>query len=355
MAAEVQLAIVRDVLAACNSQNDPEVGKRVPAMLKVLSQNLRHADRRVRYAAVASFSAMVRNYKESISDRSILEEFDSARSVLAENQNEGDIENFELINGALVELGFAQNEEGYMDSFIQPDYVDASSIAKSRNRMHGMILRLAPAVKNAIPGSINAGVVQMRMVLVAGVISASLRIEQNDSAEDSSDALTGTIGKIFLSVKVAPGDDGFLHDLSKAILDGTDKQFKLGNVDYWETHKSDGKATPADTLEKSTEFAESECPEVDDGMYLDDDEKLASRATGKKKGGVSKSRPWSMFNPSSALGLNSVFNSPDLLEMIEYDAEEAAESVKRKQEEDDMAEPAKPAVRSFGIFRRLFG
>jgi hypothetical protein len=151
--------------------------------------------------------------------------------------------------------------------------------------------------------------------------------------------------------------DGFVVDLNKAILDASEGSFKLGNVDFWENHVlKSGKDTPADTVEKSTEFAESE-NDNDDGMYLDDDEKLASRVANVKgsNGGNKKSssrRPWSMFNPSSALGLNSVFNSSDLLEMVEYDSDEAEA---RKQEMT--TKPVAPTSSSsrFGFFSRLFG
>lgn len=336
--AEAQLVIVREILSACNTKDDKAVSKRVPSMLQVLSGNLRHADRRVRYATVASFCAMVKNYKGSMSSVD-LEPFDAARSVLAENQNEGDLTNFDLLNAALIEMGYSQGE--YMDAFIEPEYAEERSVS----RIHGMILRLeSVGKKKSVPTSINGAVLQMRMVLVAGVISASFRSEANESAEDDT---CETIGRVFLSVKVAPGDKKFVDDLNNAIVEGTDKKFKLKNIDYWE-NKSNGKQSPGEeTLEKSTEFAESEKND-EDGMYLDDDEKLAARVLGRKK------KTWSMFNPSSALGLSSMFNTTDL-EMIEYDEEEAAELIKRKQEENEMEEPAPKSISGFGLFRRLFG
>jgi hypothetical protein len=250
------------------------------------------------------------------------------------------------------------NSNGYLDSAMQPDYVDASVVRP--NKIHAMILRLASNKKGAIPSEMNPAVMQMRMVLVAGVISASFRLEKNDSAEDSNDLINSNIAKIFLSVKMSPtsdDSDGFVVDLNKAILDASEGSFKLGNVDFWENHVlKSGKDTPADTVEKSTEFAESE-NDNDDGMYLDDDEKLASRVANVKgsNGGNKKSssrRPWSMFNPSSALGLNSVFNSSDLLEMVEYDSDEAEA---RKQEMT--TKPVAPTSSSsrFGFFSRLFG
>lgn len=341
MAAESQLAIVREVLSACNSREyDEEIAERVPAMLKVLSQNLFHADRRVRSAVVAGFGAMVKNYRDCI-DVLELSEFDRARSVLSENQNEGDGENFELLNSALVQLGMDGGE--YLDCFMQPEYADEHK----PSRIHGMILRLGSVGKSAI-SRVNPGVLQMRMVLVPGVISASFKIEENEAAEDET---VSSIGKIYLSVKVPPVDDAFVNDLNKAIIDGTDKLFKLENIDFWENAKAEPEVDKYES--KSTEFAESEKND-DDGMYLDDDEKLASRATGKKRS-KKPARPWSMFNPSSALGLNSVFNSTDLLEMVEYDAEEAEETLKRKQEEEEMQEAAPAPATRFGLFRRLFG
>lgn len=259
------------------------------------------------------------------------------------------------------------NDNGYLDTAMQPDYVD--SWGGGNKKIHGMIVRLVPNRKGAVPTELNAGVIQMRMVLVAGVISASLRIEKNESAEDDEDVTNSNMARIFLSVKVAPGEDSFVSDLNKAIIDGSDGSFKLGNVDFWENHNANNRSGKDTPEEKSTEFAESENDNADDGMYLDDDEKLASRVTGGKKGGkASKRRPWSMFNPSSALGLNSVFNSADLLEMVEYDSDEAEA---RKQEaaagsakaapagsaddEEAAATAPPPPVSRFGIFRRLFG
>ncbi len=249
------------------------------------------------------------------------------------------------------------NDNGYLDSAMQPDYVDSWS--GGNKKIHGMIVRLVPNRKGAVPSDLNAGVIQMRMVLVAGVISASLRIEKNESAEDDQDETNSNMARIFLSVKVAPGEDSFVSDLNKAIIDGSDESFKLGNVDFWENHSANNRSGKDTPEEKSTEFAESENDNADDGMYLDDDEKLANRVTGGKKAKTGKRRPWSMFNPSSALGLNSVFNSADLLEMVEYDSDEAEQ---RKQEAAaaeaaKMAAPAAdaPPVSRFGIFRRLFG
>jgi len=249
------------------------------------------------------------------------------------------------------------NDNGYLDSAMQPDYVDSWS--GGNKKIHGMIVRLVPNRKGAIPSELNAGVIQMRMVLVAGVISASLRIEKNESAEDDEDETNSNMARIFLSVKVAPGEDSFVSDLNKAIIDGSDGSFKLGNVDFWENHNANNRSGKDTPEEKSTEFAESENDNADDGMYLDDDEKLANRVTGGKKNKSAKRRPWSMFNPSSALGLNSVFNSADLLEMVEYDSDEA-EARKQEAVAAEAAKTAAPAteappVSRFGIFRRLFG
>jgi len=250
------------------------------------------------------------------------------------------------------------NSNGYMDSAIQPDYVDASVVRP--NKIHGMILRLASNKKGAIPLEMNPAVMQMRMVLVAGVISASFRLEKNDISEDHDDLINSNIAKIFLSVKIPPtseDSDGFVSDLNKAIIDASEGSFKLANVDFWENHENrSGKDTPADTVEKSTEFAESENDNGDDGMYLDDDEKLAARVTGAKTGGNKKSssrRPWSMFNPSSALGLNSVFNSADLLEMVEYDSDEA--EARKKEISTAPAPTTSSSSTRFGFFSRLFG
>jgi hypothetical protein len=82
-----------------------------------------------------------------------------------------------------------------------------------------------------------------------------------------------------------------------------------------------------------------------------------------KKGARKARKPWSMFNPSSALGLTSVFNGTDLLEMIEYDSEEAAaargEQVvsPKVADEPKAAAPTAPAASGsrFGLLRRLFG
>jgi len=255
------------------------------------------------------------------------------------------------------------NENGYLDSAMQPDYVDDKAVSRP-NKIHGMIIRLSPNSKGAIPSEMNPAVMQMRMVLVAGVISASFRLEKNDTAEDHNDAENANIAKIFLSVKMDPSDDdsdSFVSDLNKAILDASDRSFKLGNVDFWENHTlKSGKDTPADTVEKSTEFAESEANDnADDGMYLDDDEKLATRVAGKANGGNKKSqsrRPWSMFNPSSALGLNSVFNSTDLLEMVEYDSDEAeARKKEQKVPTDSSSTNVASSSSRFGFFSRLFG
>ena len=348
MAAETTLKIVREILSACNVAGEAETASRVPSMVRVLSQNLNHSDRRVRYASVSAFAAMVKNYKDSLgSAEQYLTDFDKARANLAENTNDGDLDQLDILNGALTTLGFApvekkEEEDAYLDGYMQPDYAEET---KKSNRLHGMILRLAAAKTDANPEQINAAVVQMRMVLVAGVISASLRLESHETAEEES-----TIAKIFLSVKVAPSDDDFVDDLGTAISDATDGAFKLANVDFWESHKS-GKDTPAETMEKSTEFAESDFND-EDGMYLDDDDKLASRVLGKKKNG-GKRKPWSMFNPSSALGLNSVFNSDGLLEMIEYDCDEAV-AARGETIQSPKQEP-KPAAPRIGLFKRLFG
>jgi hypothetical protein len=61
-----------------------------------------------------------------------------------------------------------------------------------------------------------------------------------------------------------------------------------------------------------------------------------------------------MFNPSSALGLNSVFNSNDLLEMIEYDCDEAV-AAREMKEKIKVAEEPKAAIPRFGLLKRLFG
>ena len=359
MAAEASLKIVREILSACNTSEDAEIASKVPSMLRVLAQNLNHADRRVRHGSVSAFSAMAKNYKEQLSSASeYIKEFDMARASLAENQNEGDLEQLEILNSGLVSLGFApktssssDGDDDYMDTYMQPEYVSEKS--SSKTRLHGMILRLASQTRAARPSEINAAVVQMRMVLVAGVISASLKIEANEAAEDSSDDATGTVARVFLSVKVAPSDDDFIDDLNAAIKDATDGKFKLGRVDFWETHAhKSGKDSPDETIEKSTDLAESEYMN-DDGMYLDDDEKLASRVSGKKKG-AGKRKPWSMFNPSSALGLNSVFNSNDLLEMIEYDCDEAV-AAREMKEKIKVAEEPKAAIPRFGLLKRLFG
>lgn len=357
MAAEASLKIVREILSACNTREDAEIASKVPSMLRVLAQNLNHADRRVRLGSVSAFSAMTSNYKDQLSSASeFIKEFDMARAGLAENQNEGDLEQLEILNAALVTLGFPPKsaadieEEAYLDSYMQPEYVNEKS---GRSRLHGMILRLASTRPSIRPSEINAAVVQMRMVLVAGVISASLKIETNDAAEDTSDDTTGRVARVFLSVKVAPSDDEFVDDLNAAIKDATEGKFKLGNVDFWETHAhKSGKDSPDETIEKSTDLAESEYMN-DDGMYLDDDEKLASRVSGKKKA-AGKRKPWSMFNPSSALGLNSVFNSNELLEMIEYDSEEAVAAREKKETKVITNEP-KPAAPRFGLLKRLFG
>ena len=356
MAAEVCLKIVREILSACNTKEDAEVASKVPSMLRVLSQNLNHADRRVRHASVSAFSAMARNYKDQLSSADeYIRDFDQARASLAENQNEGDLEQLEMLNAGLKSLGVAQSEEDeeYLDGYMHaPEYV--SEKPSDRNRLHGMILRLAPGKPNARPAEINAAVVQMRMVLVAGVISASLKIEANESAEDSTDASTGSMARIYLSVKVAPSDDDFVDDLSAAIKDATDEKFKLSRVDFWETHAhKSGKESPDETIEKSTDMAESDYAN-DDGMYLDDDEKLANRVSGKKKNG-GKRKPWSMFNPSSALGLNSVFNSNELLEMIEYDCDEAVAAREKKETAKVAEEPKVAPPARFGLLKRLFG
>lgn len=365
MAAEASLKIVREILSACNEAGDADIAARVPSMLRVLSQNLSHADRRVRYASVAAFSALVRNYKDQTESASqYIKEFEAARSQLAENHNEGDLEQLDLLNTAMQSLGFSPqvapanpSDGDYLDTFIEPEYAEPTK-STHRNRIHGMILRLSAAKKGSLPSEINAAVVQMRMVLVAGVISASLRIEQNEAAEDSDDHSNSTVAKIFLSVKVAPSDDDFVDDLNDAIVDATDGAFKLANVDFWETHATvSGKETPAETVEKSTEFADSEYQD-NDTMYLDDDEKLGSRVAGKKKGASKPKRPWSMFNPSSALGLNSVFNSEGLLEMIEYDSEEAQAARGEMPVEKPapvVEETPAPAPSRFGLLRRLFG
>jgi hypothetical protein len=364
MAAEATLKIVREILSACNMPDDTEIASKVPSMLRVLAQNLNHSDRRVRLAAVSAFSAMTRHYKDQLETvKDYTKEFDSARSYLGENQNDGDLEQLQILNDALASLGLAQNspakeEDEYLDACFQPEYMEGPSNSGHNNRLHSMIVRLSANTKGASPNEINAAVVQMRMVLVAGVISASLRVEANESAEDESSD-TATVAKIFLSVKVSPGDDEFVDDLNEAVVDSTDRKFKLANVEFWESlaRSKSGKDTPAETMEKSTEFSETS-NDYDDTMYLDDDSQLSNRVLGKKN--KSKSRkPWSMFNPSSALGLNSVFNSTDLLEMIEYDSEEAVTA--REQQaipSPKVADEPKPAAATgsrFGLLRRLFG
>jgi hypothetical protein len=365
MAAEASLKIVREILSACNEVDNAEIAAKVPSMLRILSQSISHADRRVRYACVSAFSAIVKNYKDQTESASqYIKELEAARSSLAENHNDGDLENLEVLNSAMEALGISPKqipssspaeESEYLDTFIEPQYV-AEESSRTRNRIHGMILRLSSTKTGTVPSAINAAVIQMRMVLVAGVISASLRIEKNDSAEEADDDSNSTVAKIFLSVKVAPTDDDFVEDLNSAIVDATDGSFKLASVDFWENHSGkSGKDTPADTVEKSTEFADSEY--MDDGMYLDDDDKLGWRATGKKKGASKPRRPWSMFNPSSALGLNSVFNSDGLLEMIEYDSEEAvaARGAGEKPAPAVAPEPAPVTGGRFGLLKRLFG
>lgn len=368
MAAEATLKIVREVLSACNTPNDAEIASKVPTMVRVLAQNLNHSDRRVRSASVSAFSAMTKNYKDQLGSASdYLKDFDVARTNLAENQNDGDLDQLDILNEALSTLGFKPTEvtpktpaeDEYLDACFQPDYVDEKP-SSNQNRLHGMIVRLAPSKKGAIPSEINAAVVQMRMVLVAGVISASLRIEANESAEEEASDVA-SIAKIFLSVKVSPGDDDFVDDLNAAVVDSTNGLFKLANVDFWETHSSSksGKYTPSEAMEKSTEFTESNA-DYDDTMYLDDDSQLADRALGKKIARKAR-KPWSMFNPSSALGLTSVFNGTDLLEMIEYDSEEAAaargEQVvsPKVADEPKVAPPTAPSGSRFGLLRRLFG
>lgn len=358
MAAETTLKIVREILSACNTADDMDIASKVPSMVRVLAQNLNHSDRRVRSAAVSAFSAMTRNYKDQLeSAREFVKEFDQARSSLAENENEGDLEQLEILNTALGVLGFEHKsvpESDYLDQCFQPDYMVET---KHNNRLHSMIVRLSPAKKGTSHTEINAAVVQMRMVLVAGVISASLRVERNEAAEDDSSDIA-FVPKVFLSVKVSPGDDDFVDDLNSAVLDSTDGKFKLANVDFWESLASkSGKDTPAETMEKSTEFSET-ANDYDDGMYLDDDSQLSNRVLGKK--GRAKSRkPWSMFNPSSALGLNSVFNSTDLLEMIEYDSEEAVAAregcTSPKIADEPKAAPTNTGGSRFGLLRRLFG
>lgn len=360
MAAEATLKIVREILSACNTPDDAEIASKVPSMVRVLAQNLNHSDRRVRSAAISAFSAMTKHYKNDLSGtRDFISEFDEARSRLAENENDGDLELLATLNEALASLGYDPMEGGdYLDSCFQPTYVDERP---HNNRLHGMIVRLSATKKGALPSEINAAVVQMRMVLVAGVISASLRIEQNESAEEESGD-NSTVAKIFLSVKVSPGDDEFVDDLNDAVVDSTDGKFKVANVDFWESHSSkSGKDTPAETMEKSTEFSETS-NDYDDTMYLDDDSQLANRVLGKKGGkaggGAKARKPWSMFNPSSTLGLNSVFNSTDLLEMIEYDSEEAV-AARESIPSPKVADEPKPAIATsggrFGLLRRLFG
>ena len=369
MAAEATLKIVREILSACNTSEDSDIASKIPSMIRVLAQNLNHSDRRVRSAAVSAFSAMTKNYKDQLSSvGEYLKDFDSARSNLAENQNEGDLEQLDILNSALSSLGFETKdysprspaEDEYLDSCFQPDYVDEKQ-SSNKNRLHGMILRLAANRKGSLPNEINAAVVQMRMVLVAGVISASLRIETNESAEEEQSE-NSTVAKVFLSVKVSPGDDDFVDDLNSAIMDSTDSKFKLSNVDFWESHSSSksGKYTPSEGMEKSTEFTESNAD--DDTMYLDDDSQLADRALGRKGAKSGKARkPWSMFNPSSALGLSSVFNGTDLLEMIEYDSEEAI-AARESTNSPKVSSPkvadepvAQPPTSRFGLLRRLFG
>ena len=355
MAAEATLKIVREILSACNTRGDAEIASKVSSMVRVLAQNLNHSDRRVRSAAVGAFSAMTKHYKDDLSSaQEYLKEFEDARSYLAENQNEGDLEQLAILNEALSTLGVSIDDNGdYMDAYFQPTYVEERT---HNNRLHGMILRLSAAKKGSVPSDINAAVVQMRMVLVAGVISASLRIERNEAAEEE-EGEHSTMAKIFLSVKVSPGDDEFVDDLNDAVVDSTDGKFKVGNVDFWESHS--GKDTPAETMEKSTEFSETP-NDYDETMYLDDDSQLANRVLGKKGKAAKSRKPWSMFNPSSALGLKSVFNSTDLLEMIEYDSEEAV-AARESVPSPKVADEPKPATAAattsnrFGLLRRLFG
>lgn len=352
MAAETTLKIVREILSACNTAEDMDIAAKVPSMVRVLAQNLNHSDRRVRYAAVSAFSAVTKNYQDQLEGaKEFIKEFDQARSNLAENQNDGDLEQLSILNEALSTLGFEAQpvpDNEYLDSCMQPDYV--TERVSHNNRLHSMIVSLSASKKGALPSDINPAVVQMRMVLVAGVLSASLRVERNEAAEEDSSE-NAMIARVMLSVKVSPGDDDFVDDLNAAVLESTDGKFKLANVDYWQSLAGkSGKETPAETMEKSTEFSD-----YDDTMYLDDDSQLSNRVLGKK--GKSKAKkPWSMFNPSSALGLNSVFNSTDLLEMIEYDSEEAVAARESVGSPKVAEEPKAASTGSrFGLLRRLFG
>lgn len=311
----------------------------VPAMLRTLSEIMHHPDARVKSVAVNVFSELCVQHRAEVLSSTYLSSFEAIRDTKSFFKH--DQRSAEVLAGALSKLHPSQEAAEYMpDDYYMPPL--------QNSKIFGMIVRLVPNKPSARVHQLNAGVAQMRMVLVAGVISASVRLEDNDSAEEGAD--TSKIAKLFLSVKMAhddPDREAFVAELSKAVLDGSENKFKLGSVDFWETKpgNNSGKDSPDDTIEKSTDFADSET--ADDGMYLDDDEKLASRATGKKRVSqkqVGGSRPWSMFNPSSALGLNTVYGS-GVLEVVEYDAEEA---------EAQRAAAAAPKA-GFGLFKRFFG
>ncbi len=339
---------VREISSEAKAVYSKRVSVQVPAMLRTLSESMHHSDTRVRSAAVGAFSELSSKYKNEIQDSDLLGSFESIRddkSIFKYDQDSA-----QLLSDTLSNV-FGCEEEG-------PDYVSDDYLVSTKpgNKTLGMIIRLVPnkANSHASVYQINIGVVQMRMVLVAGVISASVRLEDNDSAEEGAE--TSKIAKVFLSVKMAQDDpekEVFVAELNAAVVDGTEGRFKLGSVDFWEKEKkSSGKSSPV--MEKSTDFAESE---IDDGMYLDDDEKLAGRATGKKKTKplpVMAKRPFSMFNPNSALGLNSVFNGGGMLEMVEYDPHEAA-AQKAAASAKPPAQPAAPVASGFGLFRRFFG
>jgi hypothetical protein len=301
-----------------------KVSVQIPAMMRTLSEGVSHSDAGVRSAAVHAFSVMASIYKSEMLGSDSLAPFNSA----LDDRSKFDSETFELLSDTLRNV-------------LEPEYVSDEYLESApRGRVYGMIIRLSSNRSKSGSQTINAAAVQMRMVMVAGVISASFKMELNDAAEDI-DAPDAQVPKIFLTVKLPKEDnDRFIADLARGVVDGTEGVYKLGVVEFWESEKTSGKSSP---LEKSTVFAESEIAnDTDDGMYLDDDEKLASRATGKKRG--PSRRPWSMFNPSSALGLSSVFNAGDLLEVVEYDEEEAKKATERS-----------TTTGGFGLFRRLWG
>ena len=348
MSVEGTLIIVKQMYDVACLPRMVETEAGMPHLIDSLKHFCGSPDSRVRFYACKTVSALSKSYSD-ILRATEWEWLVTIQKTMALGVNEGDVENSQVLNDSLQNLGVymptveedgrqtaertpqdssssASDEQEYLDDKVDlsaPEYITEER--SKHTKINTILFRLNMEDESGDIPDTDCLEIQTALVKISGVVSAFI------NADFLVLTVRGPLRK----------DPVFIDEIRLGVMQATSDLVKAVLFDQ-------DKGTPACNVESTN--ADSE---VADASYLDDDERLAARAGVKPSRQPLSMSPPSVFNFFTAApamyvnGLNTAVSYAKDMEVIEYDYEEVVRDRNEAKQKD--------TKRKLSLFRRLFG